>query len=244
MRSERTIAYYLSPITNTMSNLKDLQKKIGVTFKDEGLLNTAFVHRSYINEHKSVKSHNERLEFLGDAVLELVVTEHLYNNYDNPEGDLTNWRSALVKTESISEAASKLGFEDYLKMSRGERASSGRSRQLILANSFEAVVGAIYLDQGYEVAKKFISENIIEKLNKIIEQKLYIDPKSLFQELAQDHEGLTPRYEVISETGPDHDKIFEIAVKVGNKVWGKGKGASKQLAQQEAAKVAVAKYQK
>lgn len=226
------------------SNLKDLQKKIGVTFKDEELLSTAFVHRSYINEHKSVKQHNERLEFLGDAVLELVVTEYLYQNYKNPEGDLTNWRSALVKTESISEAAGKLGFEEYLKMSRGERASSGRSRQLILANSFEAVTGAIYLDQGYEVAKNFISRNIIVNLEKIIEQKLYIDPKSLFQEISQEKEGLTPRYEVISEEGPDHDKVFEIGVRVGDKVWGKGKGASKQLAQQEAAKAALRRYEK
>jgi ribonuclease-3 len=227
-----------------MDDLKDIQKKIGVTFRDIQLLNTAFVHRSYINEHKSVKSHNERLEFLGDAVLELVVTEHLYNNYDNPEGDLTNWRSALVKTESISEAAFKLGFEDYLKMSRGERASSGRSRQLILANSFEAVTGAIYLDQGYDVAKKFIKKNILVNLPKIIEQKLYIDPKSLFQELAQEHEGLTPRYDVLSEDGPDHNKVFEIAARVGDKIWGKGKGAAKQLAQQEAARKALEKYQK
>lgn len=225
-------------------DLKSIQQKIGIQFKDTGLLNTAFVHRSYLNEHKSVKEHNERLEFLGDAVLELVVTEYLYLNYKNPEGDLTNWRSALVKTESISEAASRLGFEDFLKMSRGERASSGRSRQLILANSFEAVTGAIYLDQGYESAKKFIAENILSKLPQIIEQKLYIDPKSLFQELAQEREGLTPRYEVVSEVGPDHDKVFEISVRVGDKVWGAGKGASKQLAQQEAAKKALAEYQK
>lgn len=225
------------------NNLKAIQEKIGVHFKNEEILNTAFVHRSYLNEHRSIKEHNERLEFLGDAVLELVVTEHLYNNYRNPEGDLTNWRSALVKTESISEAASKLGFEDYLKMSRGERASSGRSRQLILANSFEAVCGAIYLDQGYDKAKKFIAAQILTKLPDIIENKLYIDPKSLFQELSQEKEGLTPRYEVTSEEGPDHDKIFEVAVRVGDKVWGKGKGASKQLAQQEAAKKALVKYQ-
>lgn len=227
-----------------MKDLKELQKKIGVEFKDEQKLETAFVHRSYLNEHKNVKEHNERLEFLGDAVLELVVTEYLYQNYNNPEGDLTNWRSALVKTESISETASKLGFEEFLKMSRGERASSGRSRQLILANSFEAVIGAIYLDQGYEAAKRFITKNILSKLPEIIEQKLYIDPKSLFQELAQEKEGLTPRYELISEEGPDHDKIFEISVKVGDRVWGTGKGSSKQLAQQEAAKKALSKYQK
>ncbi len=227
-----------------MSDLKEIQKVTGLKFQDISLLETAFVHRSYINEHKSVKEHNERLEFLGDAVLELVVTEYLYQNYKNPEGDLTNWRSALVKTESISEAAQRLGFEAHLKMSRGERASSGRSRQLILANSFEAVTGAIYLDQGYEAAKNFISANIISKLDDIIENKLYIDPKSLFQEVAQEKEGLTPRYEVVSEEGPDHDKIFTVAVKVGQKVWGEGKGSSKQLAQQEAAKAAVAAYKK
>jgi ribonuclease-3 len=227
-----------------MSDLKDLEKKIGIDFKDKSLLKTAFIHRSYINEHKSVKEHNERLEFLGDAVLELVVTEHLYNNYENPEGDLTNWRSALVKTESISEAASKLGYENYLKMSRGESKSSGRARQLILANSFEAVIGAIYLDQGYNVAKKFITENLIVNLPTIIDEKLYIDPKSNFQELAQDKEGVTPRYEVVSEEGPDHDKKFEVAVKLGDRVWGKGVGPSKQLAQQDAARVAVAKYKK
>lgn len=226
-----------------MKDFEKLEKKIGVSFNNKELLNTAFVHRSYINEHKSVKEHNERLEFLGDAVLELVTTEYLYNNYNNPEGDLTNWRSALVKTESISEAANKLGFEEYLMMSRGERASTGRSRQLILANSFESVIGAIYIDQGYDMAKKFISENLLVNLPTIIEEKLYIDPKSKFQELAQEREGITPRYDVISEDGPDHDKIFVIAVKIGDKTWGEGKGASKQAAQQDAAKKAVLAYE-
>lgn len=227
-----------------MVDLKDLEKKIGIKFKNKSLLETAFVHRSYINEHKSIKEHNERLEYLGDAVLELVVTEHLYLNYNNPEGDLTNWRSALVKTESISEAASKLGYENYLKMSRGESKSSGRARQLILANSFEAVVGAIYLDQGYDVARKFITEQLIVNLPEIIKNKLYVDPKSNFQEIAQEKEGITPRYEVVSEEGPDHDKKFTVAVKINDKVWGKGTGPSKQLAQQDAARVAVVKYQK
>ena len=225
-----------------MKDLKNLQKKIGVTFADESLLSTALTHRSYLNENKKIKAHNERLEFLGDAVLELVVTEHLYANYDNPEGDLTNWRSALVKTESISDAAQKLGFGDYLLMSRGESHSNGRSRQLILANSFEAVTGAIYLDAGFEVAKKFIHENIIAKLPTIIAEKLYIDPKSHFQEMAQEREGVTPRYELVSEEGPDHDKKFTIAVKLGEKVWGEGSGTSKQLAQQAAAQDAVTRY--
>lgn len=226
-----------------MRDYSELEKKLNIKFNDRKLLNTAFVHRSYINENKSVKEHNERLEFLGDAVLELVTTEYLYLNYQNPEGDLTNWRSALVKTESISDVAQTLGFEEYLMMSRGEKASTGRSRQLILANCFEAVVGAIYLDQGYKEAKKFIEKNLIVNLVKIIKEKLYIDPKSRFQELAQEREGVTPRYEVISEEGPDHSKIFIVAVKVGDKTWGKGKGPSKQLAQQQAAKKAVKAYE-
>ncbi|MDD3481052.1 MAG: ribonuclease III [Patescibacteria group bacterium] len=225
-----------------MKDLKEAEKIIGLKFNNIQLLETSFVHRSYLNEHKSVKEHNERLEFLGDAVLELVVTEHLYQNYKNPEGDLTNWRSALVKTESISAVSKKLGFENFLKMSRGERASSGRSRQLILANTFEAVTGAIYLDQGYEAAKDFIEDNLIISLPKIIKEKLYIDSKSHFQEMAQDKEGITPKYELVSEDGPDHDKVFVIEVRVGDKVWGKGKGPSKQIAQQEAAKKALKKY--
>jgi ribonuclease-3 len=225
-----------------MRDLKKIQEKIGVPFKDPNLLYTAFVHRSFLNENKAVKEHNERLEFLGDAVLELVVTEHLYKNYPNPEGDLTNWRSALVKTESISEAGKELGFGDYLLMSRGEASGSGRSRQLILANCFEAVTGAIYLDQGYETASEFIHKNVIAKLPKIIEDKLYIDPKSHFQEVAQEREGITPKYDVVAEEGPDHNKVFTVAVRVGDKEWGRGTGSSKQLAQQSAAQNALKKY--
>lgn len=221
-----------------------VEKIIKINFKNKALLENAFIHRSFLNENKNYKEHNERLEFLGDAVLELVSTEFLYLNYPNPEGDLTNWRSALVKTESISEAAKKLGFEDFLLMSHGERTSSGRSRQLILANCFEAVTGAIYLDQGFEVARKFISESLLVNLPKIIEEKLYIDPKSHFQEIAQEREGITPRYELVSEEGPDHDKKFTIAVLIGGKEWGRGEGASKQLAQQDAAAAALKKYEK
>ena len=226
------------------SELSKIEDKIDVKFKDKNYLKTAFVHRSFLNENKDVKEHNERLEFLGDAVLELVVTEHLYKNYKNPEGDLTNWRSALVKTESISEAAKTLNFEEFLMMSRGEATSSGRARQLILANCFEAVIGAIYMDQGYAASKKFLDKNLLSNLPKIIEEKLYVDPKSHFQELAQEKEGITPRYEVVSEIGPDHDKKFTVAVKIGDKEWGKGEGTSKQLAQQSAAKNALPKYQK
>ncbi len=226
-------------------NVKDfkmLQKKIGVDFNDENLLTTAFIHRSYLNENSDYSQHNERLEFLGDAVLELVTTEYLYKNYPNPEGDLTNWRSALVKTETISDVSKSLGFEDYLFMSRGESKSKGRARQLILANCFEAVIGAIYMDKGYDEAKKFITNNLITLLSEIIEKKLYIDPKSRFQELAQQRESITPRYEVLSEKGPDHNRIFTVGVFVGEKMIGQGEGASKQLAQQEAAQNALKSY--
>lgn len=226
-----------------MIGIQKIEKIIGITFENKKLLETAFVHRSFLNENKQYKEHNERLEFLGDAVLELVVTEHLYKNYKNPEGDLTNWRSALVKTESISGVAKNLGFEEFLLMSRGEKESNGRSRQLILANCFEAVIGAIYLDRGYATAQKFIAKHLLVKLQKIIDEKLYLDPKSHFQEIAQGQDGLTPRYILISEEGPDHDKRFTVAVLVGDKEWGRGTGTSKQLAQQAAAREALKNYQ-
>ena len=225
-----------------VKDFKALQKKIGVDFNDEGLLTTAFIHRSYLNENSDYKEHNERLEFLGDAVLELVVTEHLYKNYPNPEGDLTNWRSALVKTETISDASRDLGFENYLFMSRGESKSKGRARQLILANCFEAVIGAIYMDKGYEAAKKFISENLIRRLPEIIEKKLYIDPKSRLQELAQRKESITPKYDVLEESGPDHQRTFKVGVFLEKRKIGEGKGSSKQLAQQDAAEDALKSY--
>lgn len=222
--------------------LKKVEKKIGVDFDNKELLELAFTHRSYLNEHKSVKEHNERIEFLGDAVLELAVTEHLYKNYKNPEGELTNWRSALVKTETISETAKELGFEEHLKLSRGEAKSIGRARQLILANTFEAVTGAIYLDKGFETARTFIEKNIISKLPKILETKAYIDAKSNFQELAQEKEGITPVYKVLSEEGPDHEKIFTMGVYLGEKQIGKGTGPSKQSAEQAAAGDALGEY--
>jgi ribonuclease-3 len=222
-------------------DFEKLAEKLGVGFDDIGFLRTALTHRSYLNEHHDVKEHNERLEFLGDAVLELVVTEHLYKNFDNPEGDLTNWRSALVKTETISGVAKELDVEEYILMSRGEAKSLGRSRQLILANSFEAIVGSIFLDQGLEEASKFIKKNLIVKLEKILKEKSYVDPKSLLQEVVQDLEGVTPSYDVLEEVGPDHDKTFTIGVFVGEKLWGKGVGPSKQAAQQSAAEDAIKK---
>jgi ribonuclease III len=228
-----------------MSDLADLQKQIGVTFKDIKLLERAFIHRSYLNEHPKLGlEHNERLEFLGDAVLELVVTDHLYRTYSNPEGDLTNWRSALVKTESLSAVAESLELAQYLRLSRGESKGNDRSRALILANAVEATIGAIYLDQGYDAAKGFIEEQIVAKLPHILEVGSWVDPKSKFQELAQDKEGMTPAYRVLEEMGPDHDKVFVVGVFIGDKLFGKGEGSSKQAAQQVAATAALKKYAK
>lgn len=218
---------------------------LGIEFKDIQYLITAFTHRSYLNEHrKTVSEHNERLEFLGDAVLELVVTEYLYNNYSEPEGILTNWRSALVRTESISAAASKLGYEPLLRLSRGEKRGTERARAQILANCFEAVIGAVYLDQGYDEAKKLIEKAILSTFAEILSSGSWLDPKSHLQELAQNKLGHTPVYKVVEEVGPDHDKIFTVAVSVDDKVYGSGKGPSKQAAQQSAAEAALAKLKK
>lgn len=216
---------------------------LGGVFNDINLLITAFTHRSYLNEHrKSVKEHNERLEFLGDAVLELVVTEHLYHNFSEPEGVLTNWRSALVRTESLSEAGVRLGFEPYLRLSRGEKGGSERARHQILANSVEAVIGAIYLDKGYEAARSFVNDNVLSKLEGILQADAWRDPKSLLQEIVQSTEGVTPNYKVLTEDGPDHDKTFTIGVFVGETIKGEGFGPSKQAAQQAAATEALKKY--
>lgn len=227
-----------------MRDLNEFMKVLGVSYNDQSYLETALTHRSYLNENKNVKEHNERLEFLGDAVLELVVTDFLYKTYPNPEGELTNWRSALVKTDTISDVSRELGVEDYLLMSKGESKSFGRSRQLLLANAFEAISGSIYLDSGYDAARDFIARNLLTRLDYIIKEKLYIDPKSEFQELMQEHEGITPRYDVISEDGPDHNKKFLVGVFVGENKWGEGTGTSKQAAQQAAAIAAVKKFKK
>lgn len=219
------------------------QEKLHVTFNDIDLLVTAFTHRSYLNEHKkSVSEHNERLEFLGDAVLELVVTEYLYANYDDPEGVLTNWRSSLVRTESISAAASRYGFEPLLRLSRGEKRGTDRARAQILANSFEAVIGALYIDQGYEAAKQFITESVLSTFQGILDSGSWMDPKSHLQELAQSQEAATPVYRVMQEEGPDHDKTFTVGVFVGEQLRGQGQGPSKQAAQQKAAEAALVFY--
>ncbi|HEU5004536.1 MAG TPA: ribonuclease III [Candidatus Saccharimonadales bacterium] len=208
------------------------------------LLITAFTHRSYINEHKkTAAAHNERLEFLGDAVLELVVTEFLYGNYSEPEGILTNWRSSLVRTESISAAAAREGFEPLLRLSRGEKRGSERAREQILANSYEAVIGALYLDKGYEAAKEFITKSLLPTFDSILKEGSWMDPKSRLQEVVQSRDGFTPIYKVISEEGPDHDKTFVIGVFVDNELKGEGTGPSKQAAQVAAATSALKSYQ-
>lgn len=221
------------------------KEKLGVEFKDIQLLVTAFTHRSYVNEHrKTAQEHNERLEFLGDAVLELVVTEYLFLNYKEPEGVLTNWRSALVRTESISAAAGSTGFESLLRLSRGEKRGTARAREQILANAYEAVIGALYLDQGYEPSKKFIEETLIVTFVQILKSGSWMDPKSHLQEVVQSEDGHTPQYKVLEEEGPDHDKIFTVGVFVGDELKGQGQGPSKQAAQVSAAETALRGYQK
>lgn len=218
--------------------MSKLEEIISINFKNKDLLKQAMVHRSYLNEHPSFDlSHNERLEFLGDAVLEIIVTEYLFNNYpDTPEGDLTNWRASLVNSKMLAEVAGQLGLEEFLYLSKGEsKDKNSKARQYIIANAIEALIGAIYLDRGKDAAEKFIATNIISKLEYILSNKLYQDPKSKFQEKAQEEIGLTPHYRVIRETGPDHAKIFEIGLYIGNEIISKGKGSSKQEAQVEAA---------
>jgi ribonuclease-3 len=216
--------------------LIEFEEKIGVQFKDKSLLETVFIHRSYLNEHKTLKlDHNERLEFLGDAVLELVVTRFLYDTYNRPEGELTNWRSALVKGESLSFEAKRLGLDPLIKTSRGEAKNVGKARDIILANAFEALIGAIYLDQGLEKVSEFILLNICYKLDDILKKGLYQDAKSKFQELAQEQFSITPVYNVISESGPDHAKTFIVGAFLGEKKVGEGSGPSKQRAQINAA---------
>lgn len=217
---------------------------LGFEFENIDLLVTAFTHRSYVNEHrKSVQEHNERLEFLGDAVLELAVTDFLFNGYSEPEGILTSWRAALVRTESIGEAGQQLGYEPLIRMSRGEKQGSDRARLQILANAFEALIGAIYLEKGYAEADAFIKKHICSKLDAILKSGSWRDPKSHLQEVMQRVDGVTPRYVVMEESGPDHDKIFTLGVYSGQRLVSQGTGPSKQAAQQEAAKAALLEYE-
>lgn len=215
---------------------------LGGAFNTLELLITALTHRSYLNEHKkSASEHNERLEFLGDAVLELVVTDYLYSNFTEPEGVLTNWRSSLVRTESISAAASRLGVEPLLRLSRGEKHGTERARMQILANSFESIVGALYLERGYEACRVFITENILSTFGTILESGSWMDPKSKLQEVVQAKGGATPQYRVLSEVGPDHEKTFTVAVYCEEEQLGVGSGPSKQTAQVSAAQTALKK---
>lgn len=224
------------------ADVSKLESKIGFSFKNKDLLLQALTHRSYLNENPSWRlDHNERLEFLGDAVLELVVTENLYKNYPNPEGEMTNWRAALVNANILSKITGEFDLNDYILLSRGEAKDTGRARQYILANAIEALIGAIYLDQGYEPCEKFIKRFILKELPTIIEKRLYRDAKSLFQEMAQDKVGITPTYEVLEEWGPDHARNFKVGVFLEKELMGTGQGPSKQEAQQQAAEDALTK---
>ncbi len=219
----------------------EFQKNANLVFKDTSLLRQAFIHRSYINENKqSGLSHNERLEFLGDAVLELVITDYLYKKYtEKAEGELTAYRSALVNADTCAGIAIDLNMGEYLLLSKGESKDVGRARQYILANALEALIGAIYLDQGYDSAKSFIEKNFTPKIEDIISAKSFIDSKSLFQEKAQEFDGVTPSYKTIKEAGPDHEKKFTVGVYVGKDLMATGEGESKQEAEQNAAKEAL-----
>ncbi|MDP3964326.1 MAG: ribonuclease III [bacterium] len=225
-----------------MKDHSEVEKNIGVKFRDQDLLTQALVHRSYLNEHPGFAlGHNERLEFLGDAVLELVVTRHLFDAFpDKPEGELTNWRASLVKSQTLADAAEALNLYDSLHLSRGEaRDTNEKARRYIIANAYEAVIGAIYMDQDYDQAKDFIHRTLLPKLEEILEHKLYLDPKSRFQEKAQEIESITPRYQVMEESGPDHAKEFVIGVYLDNTEIARGRGASKHEAEENAARAAI-----
>lgn len=228
-----------------MKTLPKIEKILQVTFKDKDLLKRAFTHRSYLNENQDTDRHNERLEYLGDAVLEFLISKHLFLNYpERPEGELTSFRSAVVKTDTLAETAKELNYGSFLRMSRGEEKTGGRHKDYLLANTFESVLGAIYLDQGIRTCETFLNRVLFPKIKTIVENRLDIDPKTRFQELAQDHSKITPSYELLSEKGPDHDKIFTMGVFLGEKEYGRGSGSSKQRAEEEAAKEALTKIKK
>ena len=226
-----------------MEDVSNLSTKLGLKFRNPVLLEVALTHRSYLNENrKAGGEHNERMEFLGDAVLELIVTEYLYQNYQDPEGVLTNWRSAIVKTESLNGAATELGLDRFIRLSRGEARGTERAKRQIMANALEAIIGAIYLDQGYAVTRDFIIKHLLKQLKTIIKTGAWQDAKTKLQEMIQEREGFTPTYKVLSEVGPDHDKQFTVGVYVGEELRGQGIGTSKQTAQQDAAASALEKY--
>ena len=218
------------------NNYPALEKILGYDFKDNKIIETVLTHRSYLNEHRGqVLEHNERLEFLGDAVLELIVTDYLYANYKNPEGELTSWRSALVRGEQLSAIAETIELGGYIRMSRGESQSTGKARSIILANALEALIGGLYLDGGIEAARIFVDKYVLTKLEEIISSGSFRDAKSALQELTQENKGFTPEYRLITETGPDHAKQFEVGVWIGEEMIAKGSGNSKQGAERDAA---------
>lgn len=222
-------------------DLSKLEAILGTIFTNKEHLLSAVTHRSYLNEHRgATQEHNERLEFLGDAVLELVVTDYLFRKYpEKPEGELTAVRAALVNTVSLSDSAQKLGLNDFMLMSKGEAKDTGRARQYILANAFESVIGAIYLDRGYAESERFIAEHLFKKTDRIVEKKLWQDPKSRFQELAQEKSSITPSYEMLFQEGPDHDRTFTVGVFLKQEKVAEGQGRSKQEAEQDAAEKAI-----
>ncbi len=223
-----------------MTDINAYAQKLGITIRDTKFLLEALTHRSYLNENRSAAKHNERLEFLGDAVLELVVTDFLFREFPKkPEGELTAYRAALVNTQSLSETSEALGVNDMLLLSKGEAKDTGHSRQVILANAFEAILGSIYLDTGLEAASSFIAKHIYPKIDRIIKERLWQDAKSHFQEMAQEHRGITPNYKTLHEEGPDHEKRFVLGVFLNNEQIATGEGRSKQDAQQNAAQSAL-----
>jgi len=226
-----------------MPDFVTFARAIGVSFNNPNLLIEALMHRSYLNEHREYTgSHNERLEFLGDAVLELAATDFLFKKFPaKPEGELTAYRAALVNTVSLAESAQLLGISEYLLLSKGEAKDTGRARDVILADAFEAIIGAVYLDQGYATTESFIAKNIFNKIDKVIADRSYQDAKSRFQELAQEKKGITPAYETLSEIGPDHDKRFTVGVFIGASEIARGVGQSKQEAEQSAAQAGLDK---
>ncbi|TSC64688.1 MAG: putative ribonuclease III [Parcubacteria group bacterium Gr01-1014_91] len=226
-----------------MPDFQTLETKLGLSFNNLDLLIEALTHRSYLNEHREYTgSHNERLEFLGDAVLELAATDFLYKKFPaKPEGELTSYRAALVNTVSLSASAQTLGINEYLLLSKGESIDTGRARDVILADAFEAIIGAIYLDSGYVSAEAFIAKNLYNKIDDVIAKRSYQDAKSRFQEIAQEKRGTTPSYETLSEIGPDHDKRFTVGVFIGSEEIARGVGQSKQEAEQSAAQAGLDK---
>jgi len=228
---------FLRNIMEIPIDLEQLKKKFAIEIHNPDLFQEALTHRSYLNEHKDYRHpHNERLEFLGDAVLELVVTKYLFDHFDNPEGELTSFRAALVNGDMLGKIGYDLGVQEFLLMSRGEAKDTGRARNYLVANAVESVIGALYIDQGYDAAKDFIEKRIISHLDEVLAQGLYTDPKSRFQELAQEKTGVTPGYRVLKEWGPDHDRHFIAGVFLGEELVAEGEGISKQDAQREAAR--------